>query len=336
MEANRVPVTRAIVLPDERHPPDQIAAYLPVIHGYDPAKLDLPCLVQLVRAYHQVDRNAEAAAVGRARLLSGLKGSDDESINALARLCGPLLRDRLNDPAGALAVWQAAGQAASGVSAQAENLLEAADVALHDLFQSGEAKKCLDAAEKCVKPGGGSLLMSRLERLRGDWHARNGEKDEALDAYRRATTVRASGRSVAEQEAWRSALSRSTEAFLRNKELDRALEELRRWRDEFPADAVEGYLPLLQARYWAAREQPEHVSVIAADLVALNPDSPYADQLVYLSADCAAQHGKPAQALAGFKALVTDYPGSPLVAEARKQMARIGTGSTPEKNKESR
>ena len=66
--------------------------------------------------------------------------------------------------------------------------------------------------------------------------------------------------------------------------LDRAWTELRRWQEEYPADKAEGYLTLLQARYWSARSRWPQAIALAADLVTINPDSPYADRLVVLAA----------------------------------------------------
>ena len=131
-------------------------------------------------------------------------------------------------------------------------------------------------------------------------------------------TVLDSRKSAVEQDAWRGALSRSTEEFLRNKAFDRAWAELRKWQEEFPIDKVEGYLTLLQARYWGARSRWPQAIALAGDLVAINPDSPYADRLVYLAAECEERQGHGDRARAGYQSLLTDYPGSPLVGRGQE------------------
>ena len=141
--------------------------------------------------------------------------------------------------------------------------------------------------------------------------------------------VRDCRKSAVEQDAWRGALSRSTEEFLRNKAFDRAWSELRKWQEEYPIDKVEGYLTLLQARYWAARSRWPQAIALAGDLVAINPDSPYADRLVYLAAQCEEKQGHADRARAGYQSLLTDYPGSPLVGEAKKKLAAAGQESRP-------
>ena len=140
-------------------------------------------------------------------------------------------------------------------------------------------------------------------------------------AYARAMTALDSRKSAVEQDAWRGAHSRSTEEFLRDKALDRAWSELRGWQEQYPIDKVEGYLTLLQARYWAARNKWPQAIALAADLVAINPDSPYADRLVYLSAECEEKSGHGDRRSAAYQSLITDYPGSPLVATAKKRIA---------------
>jgi TolA-binding protein len=331
--ASRVDVHRALVLPDAKKPPDQLADYLPVLDRYDPAKLDPAALVQLVRAYDQANQEARAARVGKTALLAERPPPDEGAVHTLAALVAPLLRDRLDDPASAQAVWQAAGRAVEREAWKAECEIEGADICLNDLLQRGEAKPLLDAAAGRLARVDDPALVSRLHRVRGDWHARGGDRDQARAAYAEAGAVRASRRSTVEQEAWRGAYSRSAEAFLRDKELDRALAELRRWQDEFPADKLEGYLPLLQARYWAARGKLPNAIAVAGDLTAASPDSPYADRLVYLAAECEEKLGRPDRARAGYQALVTDYPGSPLVPSAKQKLAEPAEGAkSPKKN----
>ena len=68
---------------------------------------------------------------------------------------------------------------------------------------------------------------------------------------------------------------------------------------------------------------------LADDLVAINPDSPYADRLLYLAAECEEKHGLPNGPRSGYQSLLTDYPGSPLVGNARKKMAQLTRKTAP-------
>jgi len=201
--------------------------------------------------------------------------------------------------------------------------LEAADIALNDLLRAGEAKPLLDSATARLKGDDEPEFTTRLYRVWGEYWARKGDRPAARASYERAMASAAGSRRPAiEQSSWRGALSRSTEAYLRDKRFDRALSELRRWQDEYPADKVEGYLPLLQARYWVARGKPERAIALAGDALAVNPDSSDADRLAYLAAECEDSLGHADRAAAGYRAFLNDYPGSPLVPEVKQKLAK--------------
>jgi TolA-binding protein len=316
--SNRVQLSRALVLADDKRPQDELRQYLPLLDSYEASKLDGPGLLQLARVYEQTGRFAKAAQVGKTFLQSRRLPRDSDLALAVARIAGPLYRDRLNDPESALAVWQAA--AAAGA---AESELEAADICLHDMLRRDQAREFLDAATRRSGVSGLPDLQSRLHRIWGDWHARGGDKQAALKAYARAASARASRRTAAQDEARRGAFSRSTEAFLRDGQLERAGQELRSWQDEFPADKVEGYLSLLQARWWMARSKYRQALATAGDLLIVNPESPYADQLAFHVAECEEKLHRVERAVAAYKSIGTDYPGSPLVEAARKKAAEI-------------
>jgi PKD repeat protein len=320
---NRVSIHRALVFPDQDHPADDLTSYLAILDKYNPAKLDPGGLLQLVRAFDQAGFTARAVKAGEAGALVKSDPMEAEDALTVVRLVGVLLRDRLDDPASALAFWKGAAKALGPEAWKAECEVEAADVALNMLLKDKEAKGLLESASARLGNGGDSGLSARLSRVWGDWFARKGDRSSARVAYSRAMAATTARRSAAEQDAWRGARSRSTEEFLRNKSLDRAWTELRRWEDEYPIDKIEGYLSLLQARYWAARAKWAQTVAVAGDLVAINPDSPYADRLVLLSAECEEKLGRPDRARAGYRSLLSDYPGSPLVNDAKKKLAGL-------------
>ncbi len=318
---NRVPVQRALVLSGESGPADTLDSYLTVLAKYDPANLDPTGLLQLVRALEESGSAARAAKAGQAGL-HGRQSMDSESGLELARMVGGLLRDRLDDPEGALAFWQRAATVLGPGPWKAECEVEAADIALDDLLKPETARRLLDSATARMDPGVEARVASRWNRVWGDWYARKGDRSSAHAAYARAFAVLGTTRSAVEQQAWRGALSRSTEEFLRDRSFDRARSELRRWQDEYPIDKVEGYLTFLQASYWAARDEFPRAIALAGDLLAINPDSPYADRLVFLSGQCDEKLGRTARARACYQSLLNDYPGSPLVGQARQKLAQ--------------
>jgi TolA-binding protein len=317
---NRVPVFRPLVFAAENRPQDQLASYLPILDKYAPARLDADGLLQLIRAFDQAGFPARAVKSAQAGLLADREPMETESALAAVRLAGGLLRERIDDPASASAFYKGAVKVLKPELWKAECEIEAADLALSELLRTDEAQTLLASAAARLGQGDASALVARLTRVRGDWSARKGDRASARAAYARAQAALGSRKSAVEEDAWRGALSRSTEEFLRDKSLDRAWSELRRWQEQFPIDKIDGYLTLLQARYWMARSRWPQVVALAGDLVAVNPDSPYADRVVFLSAECEEKLGRPERARAAYQSLVADYPGSPLVSEARNKI----------------
>jgi TolA-binding protein len=255
------------------------------------------------------------ARIGQAAVSRTEQPLDDQTRWRLAGLVGPVIRDRHEDPEGALAWWRAAGAAIARPDWRAACAVEAAEVAVEDLQQLDQAKPLLDFAAARLSNATGETA-SRMHRLRGDWLAGKGDASGARAAYAQAEAARRLGKASAERDAWRGAHSRSADFFLRSGELERARDELRRWRLDYPADKIEGYMSLLWARYWVAKGRPQLAIRAANELLVVNPRSPYADQLLFMAARCEQQLGRPDRAAAAYQSLIADYPGSPLVAEA--------------------
>ena len=119
----------------------------------------------------------------------------------------------------------------------------------------------------------------------------------------------------------RGAHARSTRKIIKQKEFGRAGKELQAWQSEYPTEKIEGYLPLLCARYWAGRGKYAQAIAQAEQLLAVNHDSPYVDQLLLLAADSEMRRGRRDRALATLHSLLKDYPGSPLVPLVKKDIA---------------
>ncbi len=319
-----MPIHRPLIFADENHPPDKLGPYLALIEKYNPAKLDPTSLLQLIRAFDEAGFVGRAVKAGQAGMLTEREPMESESAIAAVRLVSGMLHDRLDDAPGAGAFLEGSVRVLGPDAWKAECEIRAADLALHDLLAPQAARKLLDSATARLGTGGDADVLSRLYRVWGDWHARTGDKAAARAAYSRAMAAIGTRRSAVEQDAWRGAHSRSAEEFLRDKALDRAWAELNQWQDEYPIDKIEGYLTFLQARYWAARAKFPQAIALASDLVAVNSDSPYADRLAFLAAECDEKLGRHERARAGYQALLTDYPGSPLVAQARQKLGQTG------------
>ena len=334
--SSRVEIAQPPAVNDPKHAPDALADYLSVLDAYDPAALDPLSLVQLVRVRLQSDQVTAAVAAGRTALVgdtpatapSGLPPHDDASRWQIASLLGPIIRDLQLDPAAAAQWWRDAGKSIKRPDLRAACALEAADVQLTDLGHPAEAKPLLEFALTKLGDDASSQTV-RAWRLRGDLHARQGEGPAARSAYLKAQARTRSQRSPTQQSAWRGAHSRSVEAFLRDDDLDRALDQLREWQAEFPADMLDGYLTLLWARYWDQRKKPELAAALAGDLLTVNAASPYADRLLDLAARAELKLGRRERAVATWQSLVVDYPGSPLAPAVKQELEKLGAPAAP-------
>lgn len=335
---------------------------IPVLETYQPEKLDAPSLVQLVMAFLTkadqylpppppdtvfVDEEAtkqDSSAVKlddktreaeRRKYLQkaldysvlglekgGQKGDHDLMI--LLRTVAPLARDVFADTKKAVALWTSACDKLDSSDAKLEAYLNIADIYLNDLLDDEMAKVWLDKASAILaRRSRDDALASLYQRIMGDYWAGKGNQDAAIKAYLEADRLTAERRNEVERTAWRGAYSRSTEQFVKSGELDRAATELRQWLADFPGDTIEGYLPVLFAKYWFARRRYDVVCALADRLLVVSPYSPYMEELLLLSAQSDLARGQPERAKATLESLLKDYPGSELVGEAKLLLQKI-------------
>jgi TolA-binding protein len=328
-------IERPLILPQRDQAPDELATYLPILEQYDPIGCDGPALLQLVCAFEQKERWTAAVAAGTLALKQDALKYDDELRYQMAQRVGRILRERLLSSKDAADAWASAALVITQPEWRARCKIEAADILINELAQVAEAKQLIESAALQLNSGTDPELTSRFHRVRGDVLARQSDGKEARAAYALAARALKDRRNEIANNAWRGARSRSVEAHLRDRALDAARSELDLWLAEFPADKIEGYLPLLQSRYWMARKAWEPATAVARDLLTVNAASPYADQLVVVVAQCEQKMGHPERAAAAYRSLLADYPGSPLVEHAQKELARLETDDAAPPNSKS-
>lgn len=262
------------------------------------------------------------ATAGSSSSADSIASTDDDLLK-LARLIGPMARVRLGDSQTALAIWRGAIDRVKSPDAKAECRVAAADILVTDLVKPAEAKPLLDAAQKQFGKAGSGPVASVFHRVQGDYLAATGDGKAARESYIAAERALGKTRNFIESTAWKGARSRSAEVFIKEKQFDRAAEELFSWQREYPAESIEGYLNLLLAKFFFGREQYDAAVAQAERLQAVNPDSAYVDQILLLSADCELRRGKKDRALATLNSILKDYPGSPLVPLVRKNIELI-------------
>ena len=241
------------------------------------------------------------------------------------RLVGGLFRDRIDDPAAALAFWQGAIKAV-GPDLEGRMRDRSGRHRAQRAAPGGAGQGTARFREGAAGPGGEPALTSRLNRVWGDWYSRKGDGPSAR-ACLRAGHGRAwhSRKSAVEQDALarrpEPSRPRSSSATRPSTGPGPSSASGRR---STPDDKVEGYLTLLQARYWAARARWPQAIALAGDLVTVNPDSPYADRLTYLAAECEEQaRAAPTGPAPRISRSWPIIPGSPLVGDARKKIGSL-------------
>lgn len=265
----------------------------------------------------------EAVTAGKAAFVEQSAAKGDEDLLKLAQLIGPMARDRLGDSETAFEIWQGAVQRISAAEPKTECEMAAADIAINDLLKPADARRLLEAASKRLGKSRSGPIAARLQRVWGDYYASTGDGKAARAAYVEAERLGGFARPFAAETAARGAHARSTEEFIRDKQFARAAEELQAWQRESPGERMEGYLTLLYARYWAGRGKFAQAIAQAEQLQAVNPDSPYVDQLLVLAAECEMRRDRKDRALATLHSLLKDYPGSPLVPVVKKNIRAL-------------
>ncbi|MBN2578821.1 MAG: PKD domain-containing protein [Pirellulales bacterium] len=262
----------------------------------------------------------KAVETGKTAFTTDSAAKEERDLLRLAEYVGPLARLKLGDSESALAIWKGADTKIQESQRKAECQIHAADVLINDFARAGEAKPLLDAASAALGGGRTGKVASALHRVRGDYFAATGDGPAAQKSYAAAEQALGPTRNFIERTARQGAHSRSTEEFLRGKQFDRAAEEIHSWLEEFPGARMDGYLTLQYAKYWAGRQKYDAAVAQAEQLQTVNPNSPYADRILLLAADCEMRRGRKDRALATLHALLQNHPGSPLVPQVKENL----------------
>ncbi|MGD9126253.1 MAG: PKD domain-containing protein [Planctomycetia bacterium] len=283
----------------------------------------------------------KAVEVGRVNLKASTE-PDDQANYELALLTGSIARFDLGDSGRALAIYRLASrpQKIKTRNPRTECAIRAADIAINELGDNKTAltmltaaaadlgmKDLLDqvqAADKAKSPpfpAKSGDLAAQFFRVLGDYAASQGKGPMAATAYQAAGTILHGNQfTQVKTTARRGAFSRSTEQFLKDRQLDRAAREIATWCETFPDEKLDGYYTLLYARLLFARGRFEQVVGQCDQLSTVNSDSPYLDQLLLLASEAQQRLGHPDRATALLRELIDTHPGSPLVPEAKKRL----------------
>lgn len=306
--------------PSER---DTLEHYAEVVSRYDARGLDADALLVLARTLEYVENRERLVSMITEGLGATSDPLDGTRLFPLLDIVLPAARVWTGSPEKAVHLLRVAAERAADRADRARIQILLADVAINDLGQAELARRTLDSL--ATPPDQLSIEdQQRYWRVAGDIAARLGKGDEARAAYRKAAGLRLAGTAAAIARS--GSYGRTIEGFLQEDQLELAALELIRWADEFPQCKLTGFWHLLKAQLHLKEQKPEQALLAVRDGLIVAPDSPYADQLVWLEAEAARQLGDLARARRALEQLVREYPGSPLVEKARQRVESLGQG----------
>jgi PKD repeat protein len=311
-QSNRIFVTR---------PWDQVAEN----------RLDPPIRhVQIVREYDFAALSPEATAHA-ILLLSRAGAGEPVKQAAMALVSGnkaapadlmaevmPLAEAAL-DPAAAARAYVKAAEMTPGPAFKARFLVRAGQITLDRLRDANEAMKL---HERTIRAYGASTTDEAIRMARigiGDvWRFR-----AQLEDARRTYAAAGLGADInpARLAIAKGNFARRVEDYVRKGRLDDAQESIDLWAAAIPLDKLDGYWSLLAVRKHLASGSPERAAREARTLVAVNPQSQYAPELLLLASEAYIKLTMPDESKAALRQIAEKYPESPLAAKARNVLS---------------
>ena len=195
-------------------------------------------------------------------------------------------------------------------------LLRAAEVLIENLSDPDEAMTlCRRAQENYERKARPAALRHAQIGLGDVWRAR-GNFDKAKQAYDVADII--DKRAKQHPAVVRGDFARQAEAYLRQRDYTTTREALDAWEETFPTDKLEGYSSLLRVEMFLAEKQYTPAAREAETLVKVNPQSPYAPDLLMQAYEAYHAEGNTQAAKRTLQRLAEKYKESPLARKAER------------------
>ena len=333
-----------------------LAVYYPILKDYQFDKMSTPDLVTAARIVEVLEKPDEIVAVCTA-LYSRADTLDDATLVRHCLLLGRPLRDREGKAEEAIRVFQRAEERTKDIHAKARLANEIGDVYFYFLNDLPKAdKEYTKTLTAYVRAADDQVRLAQI-RL-GDVYRAKGDAEAARKAYERAADMPIAGRSEMTAAARRGSFAHDAEDYTRRKLFKEAHAELDEWDWEFPTDKLDGYSSLLRARLALAearkaeadeaipdkkeeaarlaKSKTDEAIKQAKELIRVNKNSEYADDLLLFLTDLCLAKGRPDDALESASTLLKDYPASELqeAAHLRRAAIHLQQGKNDEAAKE--
>ena len=299
---------------------DRLAQYYPILKDYQFENMPTDHLVLAARIFESLEKPEEIVAVCSVLYQRG-KTLDDKTFVHHCLLLGRHLREVEGQAKSALGVFASAQRRTKDVTMKARLANELGDVYYYFLDDLDSALRQYSRTLKTF--GKADVVQLRIAQIRvGDIYRSKGDYKAALNAYETAGAKPASRTTDLVASARRGSFPRTVEDYIRRKLFKEAHQALNDWDWEFPTDRLIGYSALLRARLALAEENKKEAVKQAQELIRVNKDSEYADDLLLFLVDFYLGEGKLDKALATITQLLDGYPASDLQEQAKlKQVA---------------
>ncbi len=300
---------------------DKPRDYYPLVKDYQWAKMPTGHLLVAARLFEELEKPEEIVAVCRVLYERG-GDLDDATFVRHALLLGRHLREVEGKAREALVVFSAAEPRAKDAKTKARLSNEKGDVYYYYLDDLEHALQ--QYTRTLAAFGAADATQARLAQIRiGDVYRSRGDAKAARQAYERAADMPIADRTEVVQSARRGSFPRTVEDYIRRKLFAEAKEALNAWTWEFPTDRLVGYMSLLRSRLALAEGNREEAIKQATQLLRVNPDSEYGDDILLFLTDLYLRGNQLDKALEQATMLLAKYPASELQAEAHLKRATI-------------
>jgi len=301
---------------------DAAEKYADQIAQYDFPTLDLPSLALAVDLFdHEGMRDPLVRAAST--LVLKREGVPEEDLRRVGLLLGERMRedDRADD---AITVYRRAEQRLKTPARKAQLAVQTGEALLRDLHQHAAAEKEYQRVLEVYATGADRATLRRAHIGMGDIRRHRGKTGEAREAYEAAAKIQVKPFTPTRAAVRVGTLARYVEEFTHKRDWEWAFKFLEDWAWEFPLEKLKGHWSLLRARALVAKGNQEEALREAMDLLAANPESPYAVRLLILAAECDVAAGRTDQARRLLETAVEDYPEDPHQDDARQRLKTLG------------
>ena len=289
---------------------------------YDFPKLDVPNLVLALDLFGH-EKMPQALVAAATELAIRRTGVEDDRLRDTGLVLGENLRT-LRKAEDAVKAYQQVEARIKADRVKAAVAIQVPETLLRDLHRWDEAEKEYQRILKVYGRSGVDEVLRRSHIGLGDIGRHRGKGDQARQAYRAAMAIRVGALPPNEAAVRVGTLARYVEEYTRERDWEWAFKFLDDWAWEYPMDKLQGHWSLLRAQALLAHDQQDEALLEALDLLAGNPDSPYAVRLLVFAAECHAAGGQADKARLLLQTAVEDYPEDPQREAARQRLQALG------------